>query len=61
MKDQEGEKAKSLCCCGDFSIHNNKMTSIYEASLFCFEIHRTRMLQTAFLVSLESSQGGGVH
>ncbi len=33
--------------------------------LFCFvctnEIHRTRMLQIAFLVSLESSGGGGVH
>jgi hypothetical protein len=30
--------------------------------LFCTnEIHRTGMLQMAFLVSLESSQGGGVH
>jgi hypothetical protein len=33
--------------------------------LFCFvctcEIHQTGMLQIAFLVSLESSQGGGVH
>jgi hypothetical protein len=30
--------------------------------LFCtYEIHRTRMLQIAFLVSLESSRGGGVH
>jgi hypothetical protein len=29
--------------------------------LFCtYEIHRTRMLQIAFLVSLESSQGGGL-
>jgi hypothetical protein len=30
--------------------------------LFCtYEIHRTRMLQIAFLVFLESSQWGGVH
>ncbi len=30
--------------------------------LFCtYEIYRTRMLQIVFLVSLESSQGGGVH
>jgi hypothetical protein len=30
--------------------------------LFCtYEIHRTRMLQIMFLVSLESSQGEGVH
>jgi hypothetical protein len=33
--------------------------------LFCFvftyEIHQTGMLQIAFLVSLESFQGGGVH
>jgi len=33
--------------------------------LFCFactyEIHQTRMLQITFLVSLESSRGGGVH
>jgi hypothetical protein len=33
--------------------------------LFCFvppnEINRVRMLQIVFLVSLESSQGGGVH
>jgi hypothetical protein len=30
--------------------------------LFCtYEIHRTGMLQIAFLVSLESSGGGGVH
>jgi hypothetical protein len=33
--------------------------------LFCFvctnEIHRTKMLQIVFLVSLESSQWGGVH
>jgi hypothetical protein len=30
--------------------------------LFCtYEIHQTRMLQITFLVSLESSQGGGVH
>jgi len=33
--------------------------------LFCFvctnEIHRTGMLQIVFFVSLESSQGGGVH
>ncbi len=41
-------------------------TSIYEGSLFvCFvctyEIHWTMMLQIAFFVSLESSQGGGVH
>jgi len=33
-----------------------------EGSLFCsYEIHRTRMLQIVFLVSLESSQRGGVH
>jgi hypothetical protein len=30
--------------------------------LFCtYEIHQTTMLQIAFLVSLESSRGGGVH
>jgi hypothetical protein len=30
--------------------------------LFCtYEIHPTGMLQIAFLVSLESSQGEGVH
>jgi hypothetical protein len=33
--------------------------------LFCFvctyEIHQTGMLEIAFLVSLESSPGGGVH
>jgi hypothetical protein len=33
--------------------------------LFCFvctyEIHWTRILQIAFLVSLENSWGGGVH
>jgi len=35
--------------------------------LFCFvsfcnyEIHRTKMLQIVFLVSLESSRRGGVH
>jgi hypothetical protein len=30
--------------------------------LFCtYEIHPTGMLQITFLVSLESSQGGGVH
>jgi hypothetical protein len=30
--------------------------------LFCtYEIHRTGMLQIGFLVSLESSLGGGVH
>ncbi len=29
---------------------------------FCtYEIHRTRMFQITFLVSLESSRGGGVH
>jgi hypothetical protein len=34
-----------------------------EGSLFCFnsyEIHRTRMLQIMFLVSLENSQQEGV-
>jgi hypothetical protein len=41
--------------------------SMKEGSLFCFvlfctdEIHGSRMLQIAFLVSLESSRGGGVH
>ncbi len=38
--------------------------AIYEDSLFCFytyEIHQTGMLQIVFLVSLESSQQGGVH
>jgi hypothetical protein len=30
--------------------------------LFCsYEIHKTKMLQIMFLVSLESSQSGGVH
>jgi hypothetical protein len=30
--------------------------------LFCiYEIHQTKMLQVAFLVSLESSLGGGVY
>jgi hypothetical protein len=30
--------------------------------LFCtYEIHQTGMLQIKFLVSLESSPGGGVH
>jgi hypothetical protein len=45
------------------------MISIYEGSslfvLFCFvctyEIHQTGKLQITFLVSLESSRGGGVH
>jgi isopenicillin N synthase-like dioxygenase len=33
-----------------------------EGSLFCsIEIHRTGMLQIVFLMSLESSQQGGVH
>jgi hypothetical protein len=36
-----------------------------EGSLFCFvytyEIHQIKMLQIMFLVSLESSRGGGVH
>jgi hypothetical protein len=36
-----------------------------EGSLFCFvciyEIHQTMMPQIAFLISLESSKGGGVH
>jgi hypothetical protein len=41
-------------------------TSIYEGRLFvCFvctyEIHRTGMLQIAFLVSLESSHRGAAH
>jgi hypothetical protein len=32
-----------------------------EGNLFCsYEIHRTRMFHTLFLVSLESSQQGGV-
>ncbi len=36
--------------------------SMKEGSLFCtYEIHRTGMLQIVFLVSLESSQRGGVH
>jgi len=36
--------------------------SMKEGSLFCsYEIHQTRMLQIVFLVSLESSQLGGVH
>ncbi len=36
--------------------------SMKEGSLFCsYEIHQTRMLQIVFLVSLESSQPGGVH
>jgi hypothetical protein len=35
--------------------------SMKECSLFCFEVMRsTRMLQIMFLVSLESSGGGGV-
>jgi hypothetical protein len=30
--------------------------------LFCtYEIHQTKMLQIMFLVSLETSLGGGVH
>jgi hypothetical protein len=38
-----------------------------EGSLFCFvlfciyEMHRTRLLQIVFLVSLESSGQGGMH
>jgi hypothetical protein len=38
-----------------------------DGSLFCFvlfcshEIHQTRMLQIMFLMSIESSQRGGVH
>jgi len=34
-----------------------------EGSLFCcsYEIQRTRILQIVLLVSLESSQQGGVH
>jgi hypothetical protein len=39
--------------------------SVKEGSLFVLfctdEIHRTGMLQSTFLVSLESSRGGGVH
>ncbi len=39
--------------------------STKEGSLFCFvcidEIHQTGMLQIAFLISLESSWGGGFH
>jgi hypothetical protein len=39
--------------------------SMKEGCLFCFvctdEIHQTGMLQITFLVSLESSRGGGVH
>jgi len=36
--------------------------SMKEVSLFCsYEIHRTGMLQITLLVSLESSQQGGVH
>jgi hypothetical protein len=38
--------------------------SMKEGNLFCFvstyEIHQTEMLQITFLVSLESSWGGGV-
>jgi hypothetical protein len=44
-----------------YTIHK----SIYEGRwfvLFCsYEIHRTGMLRIMFLVSLESSQRGGVH
>jgi hypothetical protein len=44
----------------------NNQSSIYEARLFvCFVctygIHQTQMVQITFLVSLESSQGVGVH
>jgi hypothetical protein len=40
----------------------NKHLSMKEGSLFCsYEMHRTRMLQILFLVSLESSRRGGVH
>ncbi len=39
-----------------------KEGSLFVLLLFCTdEIHRTGMLQIVFLVSLESSQGGGVH
>jgi hypothetical protein len=45
--------------------HNIVLQIICEGNLFCFvsidEIHQTKMLQIVFLVSLESSQGGGVH
>jgi hypothetical protein len=44
---------------------NKSNLSMREGSLFVlfctYEIHQTEMLQIAFLVSLESSQGGGVH
>ncbi len=36
--------------------------SMKEGSLFCsYEVHQIGMLQIVFLVSLESSQRGGVH
>jgi len=39
-----------------------KEGSLFVLFLFCIdEIHRTGMLQIVFLVSLESSQGGGVY
>jgi hypothetical protein len=42
---------------------DNHRQSIYEGRLFVctYEIHQTGMLQVAFLVSLESSPGGGVY
>jgi len=58
--------------CSNFQISINKQSQKYlhhlsmkQGSLFVLfctnDTQGTRMLQIAFLVSLESSQGGGVH
>jgi hypothetical protein len=62
-------KVESQACITVLKLCDNRhpMTTIAnlsmkEGSLFCsYEIHRTGMLQIAFLVSLESSGRGGVH
>jgi len=49
----------------DFNVASMDNLSMKQGCLFvlfcAYEIHQTRMLQIAFLVSLESSWGGGVH
>jgi hypothetical protein len=52
-----------LSTAGD-ALYRPKHLSMKEGSLFLscsYEIHRTRMLQIMFLVSLESSGQGGMH
>jgi hypothetical protein len=54
-----------VCASSSSGDRDLPFTSIYEGRqfvLFCsYEIHQTIMLQIVFLMSLESSQRGGVH